>query len=165
MKNINLFSNKNAFYFYHIIMIVKLKIKVWKLLRHKNIKSGIYESMIFLFNEFLMSLFVLFCFLWVFVRISHLDFDLGCRLLLLRFLFVLIFDVICRVRFPEIKFWLGLSVTFKCLHVTIILLEGWSDLAFHLSLHSAVHNVLISDQYEDNYDKNNPKNYEPLAWM
>ena len=127
--------------------------------------TGIYESMIFLFNEFLMSLFVLLCFLRVFISISHLDFDLGCRLLLLRFLFVLIFDVICRVRFAKIKFWLGLSVTFKCLHVTIILLEGWSDLAFHLSLHSAVHNVLISDQYEDNYDKNNSQDYEQFAWM
>lgn len=150
---------------FFIFIYRKIKIKYWKLLRHKNIKRGIYESMIFLFNEFLMSLFVLFCFLWVFVSISHLDFDLGCRLLLLRFLFVLALDVNCRIRFAEIKFWLGLSVTFKCLHVTIILLEGWSDLAFHLSLHSAVHNILISDQYEDNYDKNDSQDYEPFAWM
>lgn len=121
--------------------------------------------MIFLFDKFLMSLLILMLFLGVFVGVGHLYFYFRSWLLLMELLFVLIFGNIGGIRFAEIKLLLRLNITFKCFHITIILLKSWSDFALHFSLHSSVHDILIGNQDKNNNDKDNAQNNEPFAWM
>lgn len=112
-----------------------------------------------------MSLFILSCFLWTFICICHLNFNLWSRLLLFTFLFVFALDFIGWLWFVKVKLWLGFNVTFECFHIAIILLKGWCYFAFHLFLHSAVHYVFICDKDQYNNDQNNSQNYKPFTWM
>lgn len=119
-------------------------------------------SILLFFNQSLMPFLCIFSFLLRIDASSHLNFDLSWLLGLLILFCWIVFDVNSRIWLSLIDFWLAF-VSFKSLHVPIVLFQSGCDLRFHFCLHSLVHDYLVSNQNQHNDNHHNSHNQENFA--